>query len=763
MARHIIVTAFILFSLTGCSTPGDLPSAPSLPETPYYNAAGAGSSGRYIMSIGIISIDPAAFEAEFIPDRNAAFHYDATPWLTPPYCNDCITIQVMEFQPAENYIKVKITLKNHSPFTAHDVRGIIISNYPNLRLINADSYTMLWDDGGPVFINPFKAYAKDWYRRRVPPYTSHEQEYEIHYPSMDALAGLNFVVDASWPGNCREPYKVGEAYTSGTFLDYEPQSIWCRVRAWDWDNEIASVTVDLSVIGWDKDTSMTSKGDNWWAVENIPWHSGGKGPGTYRALISAKTKGCPIFTFNYVDITIDASPPQTGWTITWGANGSAVASGVAADNGYIYVCGACSGIVDFDPGAGIDEQGSDDSEMAYLAKFNSAGEHQWARTWGVDSIAAHGVAVDDAGDVYCTGFFNGIDVDFDPGPGVDNHSSPAGLYNAGFLSKFNADGDFAWARTWGGTWDQYVFGIAVDSSGHIYVTGCFSGTGDFDPGTGVTEYTADGTRDAFLSKFDTDGDFLWARTWGGFSHGYMSEMDPGDRGYAVATDDSDNVYVTGVFDTEADFDPGAGVDIHTALGTKDSFLTTFDPEGDFRWARTWGYIEYLPASEGRYGVAVDKSGGVYVTGFGDSSPLRKFSIDGDFQWAKDWWRGTGIGVLTDDSGNAYVAGYFQYTDDFDPGAGTDYHSAVSGADIFLSKFSGSGDFQWARSWGNCSSFSTGIGKPSCGIAVDEDGNLYVCSGFFGTYDFNPGPGIDEHSSTGDASAFLSKLDPNGCW
>jgi hypothetical protein len=105
-----------------------------------------------------------------------------------------------------------------------------------------------------------------------------------------------------------------------------------------------------------------------------------------------------------------------------------------------------------------------------------------------------------------TGFFCRTS-DFDPGTGVDSHGSSNGSADI-FLSKFDSLGNFRWARTWGGSADDFGRGAAVDGSGNVFVTGYFRGTVDFDPGTGVDNRTSSGTWDSFLSKFDSNGNLV---------------------------------------------------------------------------------------------------------------------------------------------------------------------------------------------------------------------------------------------------------------
>ena len=82
------------------------------------------------------------------------------------------------------------------------------------------------------------------------------------------------------------------------------------------------------------------------------------------------------------------------------------------------------------------------------------------------------------------------------------------------------------------------FSVAVDGVANVYVTGDFlSDIVDFDPGPGIDNHTSNGEWDAFLSKFDSDGNFIWARTWGGANK---------DEGLSVSSNGSGAEYVTGI-------------------------------------------------------------------------------------------------------------------------------------------------------------------------------------------------------------------------
>ncbi len=456
-----------------------------------------------------------------------------------------------------------------------------------------------------------------------------------------------------------------------------------------------------------------------------------------------------------------------GWARTWGGIESDGAYAVATDDlGGIYVTGGFMDTVDFDPDGGDPHTSNGDTD-AYLSKFDTNGNFQWARTWGgSDNDYGRGIAADGNGNVYVTGKFRGI-ADFDPNGG-DPHTSNGD--NDVFLSKFDSSGNFEWAHTWGGSDREQSLGAAADGSGNVYVTGVFEDTVDFDPDPGDEDLHTSGvdSSDVFLSKFDSSGNHEWAQTWGA------------TVGYGVAADGPGNVYVTGSFEDTVDFNPDPGVeDPHTSNGSGDIYLSKFDSSGNFEWARTWG------GETGDQGaaVAIDGYANVYVTGnftsTADFDPdggdphtsngdrdsfLSKFDSSGSFEWALTWGGSSwdiSTGVAIDGLENVYVAGEFKATVDFDPDGG-DPHTSNGFTDRSLSKFDSMGNFGWARTWGG-PGWDMGIG-----VAADSSGNSYVAGTFEGTVDFAPsGPPCNDdpdfHNSHGGQDAHLAKYLPDGCW
>ncbi|MEQ1906683.1 MAG: SBBP repeat-containing protein, partial [Pirellulaceae bacterium] len=266
------------------------------------------------------------------------------------------------------------------------------------------------------------------------------------------------------------------------------------------------------------------------------------------------------------------------WVNTVGGTGNEIANAVATDSaGNVYTAGYFQGTVDFDPGSGTTPLTSAGGTDIFVTKVDNSGALLWARSMGGGGTdAANGIAVDSTGNVYTTGSFNGT-ADFDPSGSVSN------LVSAGssdiFVSRLDSSGNHVWARRMGGIDDDVANGIVVDSTGNVYATGTFSGTADFDPGLGVSNLISAGSSDIFVSKLNSSGNYVWARSLGGSTV---------DDAAGIAVDATGNVYTTGYFTTTADFDPGLGISNLISAGSSDVFVSRLDSNGNYVWARGMG-------------------------------------------------------------------------------------------------------------------------------------------------------------------------------
>lgn len=343
-------------------------------------------------------------------------------------------------------------------------------------------------------------------------------------------------------------------------------------------------------------------------------------------------------------------------------------------SGNIMLTGSFSGTVDFDPGTRVLSHASAGSNDIFVEKLSSQGNCAWAR-WigGTGSDVPTGLALDASGNVDVVGSFTGK-VDFDPGSRVSNLTS-AGSSDA-FILQLNSSGNYAWAGRVGGTGTDAAAGLAVDSSGNVYVTGKFQGTVDLDPGAGVCKAISNGLNDIFVEKLSVTGTMSWAKSFGGVD---------ADSASGIALDALGNVVVVGTVTGSVDFDPGPAVAKFIGSGSTDAFAIKLDTSGNYLWADRFGGTGAETASA----VAIDAAGAIYV------------------------------------------AGRFQGTVDFDPGAGVARSTSAGSYDAYVTKLDGSGTFVWNRAAGGAGA------DQASSLAVDTDGNVTLVGSFTTPASFGP--------------------------
>ncbi len=491
--------------------------------------------------------------------------------------------------------------------------------------------------------------------------------------------------------------------------------------------------------------------------------------------------------FKYTTNIADIGPK--GWARTWGSDFVAEGcpsyyaakdergSGVATDSfGYVYSIGYFGNSIDFDPGPGIEMRESNGGFDMFLVKYDPYGLYTWALTWGGEGHdRCRGLYIDDSDDIFITGDFIGT-ADFDPGPGSDVHQSHNPTLSDAFLSKFNKEGIHQWTLTWGGTNATTPYKVIKDHTGHLYVGGEYIGTTDFNPGPGVDEHIGDANDfDAFVMKLDQSGNYIWAKTWGGNYRQAVVNID---------FDSSNNPFFTGSFygSGTTDFNPGPGVELLSCHGYSDPYLSKFDQDGNFLWAKSWGGsagydqangIKVLDSDDvfitGRFVGAVDFDPGdginIVTANGGADAFASRFDCDGNWLGVKTL-SGDGVTVATciasDNLGGLLMTGDFSSTVDFDPGPGTYELTSSGGRDAFLGKYTTEGDLIWALAWGGESTGGTFGDRAGC-VTADPDGNMFVAGNFEETCDFFPGPDVDLRTSNGGTDIFLARFGPDGNW
>jgi hypothetical protein len=262
-------------------------------------------------------------------------------------------------------------------------------------------------------------------------------------------------------------------------------------------------------------------------------------------------------------------------------------------------------------------------------------------------------------------------------------AAPEATWLCGPVACFAQYVDTAWVRRYNGPGNgtDWACAIAVDVSGNVYVTGSSFGSGT--------------NNDYATVKYYPDGNTAWVRRYNGPGN-------EGDGAFAIAVDNSGNVYVTGD---------------SWGFGTFYDYATIkYYPNGDTAWVRRYNG----PGNSGddAYAIAVDGSGNVYVMGESWGSGTSwdyatiKYYPTGDTAWVRryngpDNSSDYAEGIAVDGSGNVYVSGTSV--------------GIVTNGDYATIKYNSSGNELWVRRYNGPGNYDDWVRA----IAVDDSGNVYV--------------------------------------
>ena len=365
--------------------------------------------------------------------------------------------------------------------------------------------------------------------------------------------------------------------------------------------------------------------------------------------------------------------------------------------GHLLATGDFSGTVDFDPGAGnysLTSTGS--ASETFIVKLNEDGAFVWANaTQGTGQKYGSEIDVDREGNVFCAGIFTGTG-DFNPGPGSEVFTAEG--FVDGFVSKFDASGQFIWSLHHAGNFQVGINALEVDDDGNVWIGGAFDDIRDFDPGPDSLILTATGAWDGFIQKFSSDGQFVWVETLANGADNWV---------YDLKSDEEGQLFATGYYSGTLDFDNGPGEATHTAI-LNDIYIAKYDAAGALQWVSVFE------------GTSFDR----------------------------------GNSLVLDRNGNVYTTGFFGEEIDFDPGQGLYLLTSTGDNDTddgFLSVLNPEGQFLFAAQVG-------GIANDMCGaLAIDPEDDILMSGFFTGKAAFYPDQNApDSLTSKGLNDAFLVK-------
>lgn len=412
------------------------------------------------------------------------------------------------------------------------------------------------------------------------------------------------------------------------------------------------------------------------------------------------------------------------------------------------------------------------SLVIFISSWSNAQTTQWVKSaGGPNSDKGINIGVDDLGFIYIGGYFNGS-ATFGSFTVTSSYSSDKDF----FVAKMDANGNFLWATSGGGSIDDRMLGMHVDSDGNIYCTGTFWGSAGANFGS---IYVSGGGFDqSFLAKMDANGNWLWAREFGAPSSGTYYLPPPvytvwigDDHGFDLETDAAGNIYITGwwsgdnaYFDSFSLNNPAWGPDTTTM-----AYVGKLDPAGNFLWVQKFDGVDDKRGERDNR-LAIDNSGNVYVTGgfrntgvYGADSLVSrgdwdifvtKLDSSGNFVWARRAGsnkgdRGNGIAIAPD--GDIYISGEFRNEADF----GTDTIGHKKRKDIFVAKLKPNGDWKWARR------AKKSAGKDRANqMTVDKDEYVFICGEVGDTIKFGD---TIINNLYDDQNPFVAQMNKSGDW
>lgn len=235
----------------------------------------------------------------------------------------------------------------------------------------------------------------------------------------------------------------------------------------------------------------------------------------------------------------------------------------------IWITGEVTGPTDFDPSEGeflVDEIG----KVIFVAKYNAQGEFLLVKSIvGGGTKLCRGIAMDTSDNAYITGEFSGA-VDFDSG--IEESILVSEQGREPFLAKFSNQGDLIFAFDLDS--DANISdansprSITTDEMGYVYITGLFQRSCDFDPSEDEFILTPQSNDEAFLAKYDEQGNFIWA--FGTAGSLFTFSLDVFISSAGVAT-------MVGLFRVAADFDPGEADTETVGISGNTMFLAKYAP------------------------------------------------------------------------------------------------------------------------------------------------------------------------------------------
>lgn len=255
---------------------------------------------------------------------------------------------------------------------------------------------------------------------------------------------------------------------------------------------------------------------------------------------------------------------------------------VVDDNNNKFICGTFKGTHDFDPGIGVYNMTSLTNTInstVFVLKLDSLNNLIWANYYGTtgSTIQNNGLIIDSVGNVYTFGSYEG-NLFYDS-QNPSSSVAPFWWYSDNYVHKINNQGDFEWIKSWGGNNTDGVRDIVLDNEQNFYLLGYYSTSTDANPSSSTYTLNSSTTSIQFyLSKFNSNFDFLWAKQYGGDGSVFFPSL---------TFNESNELTIAGEYQGQIDFDLTNGIDSQTSNSFNyDLFVHVIDSIGNTKWFKT---------------------------------------------------------------------------------------------------------------------------------------------------------------------------------
>ncbi len=285
----------------GCSGSSHNPVIPTGDEDLTSSMIGP-NGARRILETFEITLDSDEGTLHATPYRNAETHLNVSDYFDTPLCNSCFMVELIDFDKDSGKLDVNVTLTNSSNFDIYDLRGTIYTNEFGVALDNADGWTGLWDIPGGSDINPYKAFAVDAPDRAFPSGATESENLHISFPDAVLINKIYFVFDASWPGNCEEPYAIQNPVQS-TLNDFVGATANLFIDVLDHDDDVDSVLLSVPEITGEDFVNFSHYNGDTYIAELV--NSMGAPSGSYEAqVIASSSNDNDLALYYYFDVVV---------------------------------------------------------------------------------------------------------------------------------------------------------------------------------------------------------------------------------------------------------------------------------------------------------------------------------------------------------------------------------------------------------------------------------------------------------------------------